>query len=338
MDSESLKPAPTVSVVVPVYNVAPYLRSCVESLLDQRFTDFEIVLVDDGSTDGSGSICDELAVMYPRVSIIHQVNGGACAARNRGIDKARGEFLVFVDADDLVDEDYLGHLMESDADMVVTGLRKFGSKNETSMPARRDDFGIEDLAAHWNTPPEMNYLYCYPVAKRFRTRIIREHGIRFDESLFFSEDMCFDMEYYSHIDSFTELPYADYGYRLLNITRDEKFRMSAAELATHHECLEACFSRLYARIGEDSLSFVRDNTNLRIMRKFYSFLMQKGMTQAGFVQNIRAFREKEWAGYMLGLLQGNKEKRVMREAVCRPALTYWVEIRLKNAISYFTHQ
>jgi glycosyltransferase involved in cell wall biosynthesis len=323
---------PRLSVIVPVYNAAPFLRDCVESLLSQRFADFEVILVDDGSTDGSGAICDELAGKDPRVVVVHKENGGACSARNCGIDHAQGEFIVFVDGDDLVTDDHLEHLMESDADMVVTGLQKFGAKNGTEKPARRDDFGIDGLAAHWNTPPDMNYLYCYPVAKRFRTSIVREHGIRFDESLFFSEDMCFDMDYYFHAESFTEMPYADYRYRLMNVTRDEKYRMSAAQLATHHERLETCFRRLYERIGADALPFVRDNTNLRVMRKFYSFLMQDGITSKVFVQNVRSFREKSWSGYMMGLLKGKKERRVMREAVRFPLLTYWIECRLQHAI------
>ena len=328
---------PRISVIIPVYNVAPYLGDCIESLLAQSFADFEVLLVDDGSTDGSGAICDAFAEKDARLVVLHQENGGVCSARNRGIDHARGEFIVFVDADDLVTEEYLEHLMASDADMVISGVRKFGAKNVTDAPAQRADFGIEGLAAHWNKPPEMNYLYCYPWTRRFRTRIIRENGIRFDESLFFSEDMCFNMEYYFHAESYTELPYADYGYRLLPITRDEKYRMSAAELSAHHEALEACFRKLYERIGAGSLSFVRDNTNLRLMRKFYAFLMQKNMTRVTFVRNVKLFREKDWAPYMIDLLQGKKEKRVIWEAVRFPLLTYLTENRLKNALDQLAH-
>lgn len=327
----------TLSIIVPVYNAALYLRDCVSSLLAQRFVDFEVLLVDDGSTDGSGQLCDELAAKDPRVVVLHQKNGGVSSARNRGIDEARGEYLVFVDADDLVTEDYLEHLMESDADVVVTGVRKFGARSGTRVPARRDDFGIECLAARWNTPPDLNFLYCYPVAKRFRTRMIREHGIRFDETLSFSEDLCFNMEYYSYAESFTELPFADYGYRIFNIARDEKYRMSAADLTTHHETLEASFHMLYQRIGAGTLSFVRDNTNLRLMRKFYSFLMQKGMTPEDFVRNVKSFRDQAWAGYMMGLLQGKKERRVIREAVRFPLFAYWVENRLNDALERVLH-
>lgn len=325
-----------ISVIVPVYNVAPFLQACIDSLLTQRYQDFELLLVDDGSTDGSDAICEEFAQKDPRVVALHQENEGASSARNLGIDNARGEFVVFVDADDLVTEVFLEHLMESNADMVVAGLRKFGAKNDTSLPTRRDDYGIGELSAHWNTPPEMNYLYCYPVAKRFRTSLLREHSVRFDESLFFSEDMCFNMSYYCFAETFTELPYADYLYRIMNITRDEKYRMSASDLITHYESLEACFNRLYETIGRNTLSFVRDNTNLRVLRKFYAFLMHDGITRAEFVQNARTFREKEWSSYMLGLLQGKKERRVMNEAYRFPLLAYWIEICLKNAVRKVT--
>ena len=323
---------PRLSVIIPVYNAAPYLQACIDSLLDQRFSDFEVLLIDDGSTDESGVICDEFARKDPRVIALHQKNGGACAARNRGIEYAQGEFIVFVDADDLVTYDYLQHLMESDADMVVAGLKMFGAKTKIAVPTRRDDFGIDGLATHWNTPPNMNYLYCYPVAKRFRTRIIHDYCIRFDESVFFSEDTCFNIRYYFHADSFTELPYADYLYRITEITRDEKYKMSAVELIRHHDCLESCFNILYTRIGEGALSFVQDNTYWRMIRKLYSFLMQEGISQNVFVQNVKLFREQDWSGYMVSLLKGKKQKRVMSEAVRFPLLTYWVEVRLQKSV------
>ncbi len=324
--------APALSVIVPVYNVALHLQGCVDSLLSQRFVDFEVLLIDDGSTDGSGKICDEFAEKDRRVVALHKKNGGASSARNFGVDKAQGEYIVFVDADDFVTDSYLEHLMESDSDMVVTGVQMFGAKNDLSLPKSRADFGIEGLASHWNTPPVMNYLYCYPVAKRFKLKIIRENVIRFDEALFFSEDLYFNMRYYCYAESFTELPYADYLYRTSDITRDEKFKMGAVDLISHHDCLESCFENLYRRIGPNTLSFVRDNVNLRLIRKLYSFLMQDGIMSRVFVHNIKLFRGREWANYMMGLLKGKRERRVMWEAVRFPLLTYWIEYRLRRTV------
>lgn len=93
---------PTISVIVPIYNVEPYLHRCVDSVLEQTFADFELILVDDGSPDNCGAICDEYATKDGRVRVIHKENGGLSSARNAGIEAAAGEFILFVDADDVI--------------------------------------------------------------------------------------------------------------------------------------------------------------------------------------------------------------------------------------------
>ncbi len=112
-----------ISIVVPVYKVEAFLNRCVDSILAQSFTDFELILVDDGSPDNCGKICDEYAEKDKRIKVIHQENSGVSAARNAGIDTARGEWLVFIDSDDWVHPDYLRILhntaMEQDADLVA---------------------------------------------------------------------------------------------------------------------------------------------------------------------------------------------------------------------------
>ena len=92
----------SISIVVPIYKVEKYLRRCIESLINQDYPDIEIILVDDGSPDNCGTICDEYAQKDARIIVIHQQNGGLSAARNTGIDVARGEYLMFVDSDDWV--------------------------------------------------------------------------------------------------------------------------------------------------------------------------------------------------------------------------------------------
>lgn len=99
-----------ISVIVPVYNVEKYLTDCVASILNQTYRDFELILVDDGSTDSSGTLCDSLAQADSRVRVIHQENGGLSQARNAGIEAAQGEYLTFIDSDDWVDDTYLEYL------------------------------------------------------------------------------------------------------------------------------------------------------------------------------------------------------------------------------------
>ncbi len=114
---------PEISVIVPVYKVEPYLRECVDSILAQTFTDFEIILVDDGSPDNCGIICDEYAEKDNRIIVIHQENGGLSAARNAGLDVARGEYVSFIDSDDVVSPEYLeilyGQLVNNRCDISI---------------------------------------------------------------------------------------------------------------------------------------------------------------------------------------------------------------------------
>ncbi|MEG2120303.1 MAG: glycosyltransferase family 2 protein, partial [Pseudoflavonifractor sp.] len=116
---------PFVSIIVPIYKVEPYLRRCVDSILAQTHTDFELILVDDGSPDGCPAICDAYAAQDSRVRVIHQKNGGLSAARNAGLDVMRGQYVAFCDSDDVLHPDYLkvlyGLLTETGSDIAQCG-------------------------------------------------------------------------------------------------------------------------------------------------------------------------------------------------------------------------
>ena len=116
-----------VSIIIPVYNVKPYLKRCVESVLNQSYTDFESILVDDGSTDGSSVICDEYLERDPRIRVIHKENGGLSDARNAGIKAAVGEYILFVDSDDFLNTDALDTLTKEirpGVDIITGGYKK----------------------------------------------------------------------------------------------------------------------------------------------------------------------------------------------------------------------
>lgn len=117
---------PEISVIVPVYKVEPYIHKCVDSILAQTFTDYELILVDDGSPDTCGNICDEYAQKDARIHVIHKENGGLSDARNAGMKIASGEYVIFIDSDDYIDADMLSYLYENlkkaDADMATCGI------------------------------------------------------------------------------------------------------------------------------------------------------------------------------------------------------------------------
>ena len=135
-----MKNKPCVSIIIPVYNVEKYLKQCVESVIRQSFKDVEIILIDDGSKDGSGKICDDFAKRDPRIKVFHKKNGGLSDARNYGIDRASGQYIMFIDSDDWIDYDYVATYVEvaknETADLVVGGIKSAYGKNEKAVPLK----------------------------------------------------------------------------------------------------------------------------------------------------------------------------------------------------------
>lgn len=128
---------PKITVIVPVYNVEKYLSACIDSILAQTFTDFELILIDDGSSDNSGIICDNYAKKDQRVNVLHQVNQGLSSARNAGLDIAKGEYVTFIDSDDVVTNNFLSIMFtiasNESADIAICDMFKFENDFEIEL-------------------------------------------------------------------------------------------------------------------------------------------------------------------------------------------------------------
>lgn len=189
-----------ISIIVPIYKVELYIHQCINSILAQTYADFELILIDDGSPDNCGVICDEYAKRDDRIRVIHQENAGVSAARNAGIEVAKGEFICFVDSDDYVDKDYLELVLETfteDVDWVCFGYRtinilgtevgKWSHEKQVydlSATSARGDFIAYELLQHRVTWEVWN--------KVFRRSIIIENGVRFiGDCEAFAEDQLF---------------------------------------------------------------------------------------------------------------------------------------------------
>lgn len=189
---------PLISIVVPVYKVEPYLAPCIRSILRQTYRNFELILIDDGSPDECGAICDDFASRDSRIRVIHQDNGGVSCARNRGIDSAQGEWITFIDSDDLVTPNYLSsfHLREcTEYDIIMQGLRCFA---DGKLLSKKDQF--EDIKAQLSDclTKKMTDIRC-PFCKLFRKDIIKEHNIRFPVGMTYGEDSVFYYSYLLHV-------------------------------------------------------------------------------------------------------------------------------------------
>ncbi|MFC1567432.1 glycosyltransferase family 2 protein [Thermodesulfobacteriota bacterium] len=198
-----------VSIIVPVYNCEKYLCICLESIVNQSYGNFEIILIDDGSTDGSGKICDTYALKDGRVKAIHTRNNGPAAARNIGIENSKGEFIFFVDADDFIEKNTLSLLIESyhrhRADIVVGDFRKI--MNGPSKSGHGDVFlesrllrkqDIIDYVRSYLKKPNRFPLFVYSWGRLFKTTIIKNNNIFFDTDLRTFEDVAFNFDYLNY--------------------------------------------------------------------------------------------------------------------------------------------
>ena len=190
---------PKISVIVPVYNAEKYLNRCIDSILVQTFTDFELLLINDGSKDKSGEICDEYSKKDIRVKVFHKENGGASSARNVGLDNARGEYICFCDADDFVDKTWLlcFSLYLEKNDMVISGFKIFRNNKyvkDISMPVLNNKLSIIQYLEGQNIS---GYLWC----KCFKKEIIDKYHIKFNEKYIIWEDLDFIYRYWCHASS-----------------------------------------------------------------------------------------------------------------------------------------
>lgn len=217
---------PMISIIVPVYNAKQYLWVCVREILDQSFSNFELILVDDGSTDDSPAICDSLTERDKRIRVIHQENGGVSKARNRGLDESKGEYIVFVDADDLVKKDYLHDLItarlefseENDRILIAADYQPFNEmgREERSFPAPFTmDFGAkEGLTADCFRELIFQFRLFPPYCKLYSRAVIEANCIRFREGMKSAEDFEFNIKYLEAVDKLVYIDSVQYEYRV----------------------------------------------------------------------------------------------------------------------------
>lgn len=208
-----------ISIIIPVYNVRDYLDICLSSIAAQSYFDWECILVDDGSRDGSGELCDKWAEKESRMHVVHQENSGVSCARNRGLGLAKGEYVVFVDSDDYVDTDYLLNLStEPSADLFVTGVKHMRHDNTCVIfePLADARYGLD--VNNMENFIDLNYKYLLfaPFSKRYRLSVIRENALEFPVGCSYGEDLRFNYNYMRCIGEIAQKKYSGYCYRYGN--------------------------------------------------------------------------------------------------------------------------
>lgn len=201
------------SIIIPVYNAEKYLEECISSVISQSFGDFELLLINDGSTDNSDEICLKFALQDHRVKVFNQTNKGVSSARNIGLFHAKGEWVTFIDSDDYISEDYFSDFVKKESekfDWLFMDIKRITSaKNPHHL--HFDEFRLErkDFIKRFTLYPH----FPGPCAKFYKLSIIRDNQIEFDKRLSFGEDALFNLQYLFKCSSMAGLKHGNYFYR-----------------------------------------------------------------------------------------------------------------------------
>lgn len=282
----------TFSVIVPAYNCAGTLESTVRGIRLSGLYDYEIILVDDGSTDGTAALCDELSGKFAEIRCVHQQNAGVSAARNRGIAEARGEYLWFVDADDTVDEGSLADaakvVEEQKPDMLIFGMSfDFYHKGkvyrrESLVPPYDGAILLEQLKSHFKEFYECNSLT--PVWNKFcRKDIIVEHKIAFHKDMILMEDFLFVLELLAHCENIYCVPKAIYRYKQAENEKNAFRRLERIDDLTKYM---APFEAAAKNLGGES-----------VILELYKMLLTQRLYYAALKDIKRILNEQESSKY-----------------------------------------
>lgn len=290
-----------ISVIIPVYNTEKYLDECVSSVVGQTYESLQIILVDDGSTDRCGHICDAWVKKDPRVQVIHQKNAGVSAARNAGLKVAHGELISFVDSDDILPADAYEQLLDSwkHADLVMGRMELMmedGTRSGECQTIPLNGYPLEAFLQELFQEKQFGYLgfLCDKLMKR---SIIQDNRIVFDASVKLNEDRLFLLEYLLHCNSISFCDKVVYYYRqrgegVITSTRRNRtvtdsemtvvdsFRKMAATAKVHSEDLYNAVARkafessldLFSRVASEDTDKVK--TILSFMREYARIAMR----------------------------------------------------------------
>lgn len=254
---------PELSVIIPVYNAGSFLRNAVENILASEYKDIEIVLVDDGSTDGSGFVCDELSNSYSEVRVFHKNNGGISSARNLGIQRAKGNYIAFVDQDDTVSPKMYSELMSlahNGYDIVLCDIKLV-------YPDRDEVYRTFEVhESHVDTYKDM-LLHGYGCNIRnmvIRRSVVIDNNISFPEHLRHCEDVWFSLRLHLCVDKIAKIPEPLYIYNLSNPKQVS-------------QNLDERFNQCYIQCYEETIPYFQDKGLFETYKKelYWKMLLAK---------------------------------------------------------------
>ncbi len=286
-----------ISIIIPIFNSASTLIQCLNSVLKQQYTDWECILVDDGSTDTSGSICDDWQHFDKRFKVIHQKNKGVSTARNKGIESCKGEYICFIDADDWVDSNFLSTMLEHlyDADLVVSGqIRERHSHGSMlHQPEVTEVLKLQPANADKFVKLVSLSLFYAPHEKLYRAELVKKHKICFPIDCSYGEDLLFNYTYLNYVQRISTINGAYYHYRISMDTLSTRYRKNQfASDYNQWKVLEE-FHRRHGLLNENANLYLYSRLWGIIYDGIFLYLQTKNMSLARNIQEILNIHEIE---------------------------------------------
>lgn len=328
---------PQFSVIVPVYNVEKYIGRCIESILEQTFGDFELILVDDGSSDRSFEVCNQYLLKDKRIKMIHQENKGVSAARNTGLKEATGKYIVFVDGDDTIERFFLYCLAQVDdnVDLVICGNKQISTKGKVSAVRQYEPEVILELTRENILQMIDNHSIDYIWAKRYKMDIIRQRNLFFDESLNLGEDTYFVACYLNESQSVQYIEKVVYQYykysheTLSSLNVNFNQRLSEA-----NQKISDILEKKYGKISDAEIWKKKIYSDYPYII-FYILKNEKwgNIKKYQFLKSI--FVLKEFEGFLKELnVYMNKESKIIQNIISTRSplivLFFWRLVEIKN--------
>lgn len=315
---------PKISIIIPVYNVEKYLRECLDSILNQTLKEFEVILVDDGSPDNSGIICDEYANRDSRFKVIHKKNAGVSAARNTGLKEAKGKWVTFIDSDDFVAKTFLENLYKPiteglKVDFVQGGCVNYKNGEVESIEQQYDYFYSTDSEAL------LNRFRGLAISKLLKTNIIAENNIVFDEKMRIAEDMAFTLDYIKHVSSYVFVPEIGYYYRRDNVSSATKSK----RFLTYDEELHR-FKHIY-----NSIEQYKNYHSLKEEQCMFRYSQCSDILMQAFFSLYRIKTEKRIRKQCLKSAITENQRKVLKYYKGGFVQTFLSEIILKEKVGIF---
>lgn len=286
---------PIISIVIPVYNVENYLHDCLSSIQYQTFENWEAILINDGSKDGSGAICDDFVDKDSRFHVIHATNGGVSRARNIGLDMAQGDWVCFCDSDDCLTSDALSCMLNcvtnTGADVCLCPIVREGIHNDNRVTVLDNEEKLElivsCLSYRTDKYVKQGYMVDAPHAKLFRNSVIQNNKIRFVEGLSKSEDAIFDAYFYHYANRVVFYTHQVYHYTINPNSISHTFNWKTIDMLVWLLCEERKFiEQFYAHNTE-----IMDFLYIRSYVGLEQLLYESGTKTLSFCQHINAVKK-----------------------------------------------